>query len=143
MRKLLSVLVLLSLLFSTATVSAQGEDGPVSNGKGSEANVEQAYIVQMVDDPVVAYEGGVPGYRATKPGRGQKINPKSRDVTAYAGYLKGKHDQALNSVGGQKLYDYQYTFNGFSAVMSEEQAAALAQKAGVLSVTENSECMRR
>jgi hypothetical protein len=137
MRKLIAVLVLVSLMFSTATVAAQGEDGPVAGGKGAKANVEQSYIVQMVDDPVVAYDGGVPGYQATKPAKGEKINPRSREVVAYAGYLQSKHNEALNRVGGRKLYDYQYTFNGFSAVMSEDQAAALAQSPGVLAVTKN------
>jgi subtilisin family serine protease len=93
------------------------------------------YIVQMVDDPVVAYKGGVPGLKATKPGRGQKINPRSQDVIAYAGYLDARHGQLLSSVGGgRKLYDYYYSYNGFAAELTGEQAAALAILPDVLSV---------
>ena len=136
MRRIIAVLVLMTLLFSAAPAAAQ-EEGPVVADKGPQASIEQSYIVQMADDPVVAYDGGIPGLRATKPARGEKINPKDAKVVAYGRYLQGKHDAALNSVGGRKLYDYQYTFNGFSAVMSAEQAEVLAQKAGVLSVTPN------
>ena len=38
---------------------------------------------------------------------GEEDRPFFSDVTKYADYLKGKHDQALSHVGGgQKLYDY-------------------------------------
>jgi subtilisin family serine protease len=93
------------------------------------------YIVQMVDDPVVAYKGGVPGLKATKPGKGQKINPFSQDVVAYKAYLDARHGQVLSSVGGgRKLYNYYYSYNGFAAELTGEQAAALEILPDVLSV---------
>ena len=58
------------------------------------------YIIQMIGDPVVAYEGGIKGLKATKPNKGKKINPNSRHVIDYVSHLNGKHAQALNSVGG-------------------------------------------
>src|SRR5574342_384137 len=42
------------------------------------------YIVRMADLPVVSYEGGIAGLAATKPARGQKIDPNAGDVSAYA-----------------------------------------------------------
>jgi len=33
------------------------------------------YLVRMLQDPVVAYKGGIAGLNATKPGIGQKIDP--------------------------------------------------------------------
>ena len=53
----------------------------------------QTYIVQMLADPAVAYDGGVAGIPATKPGKGKKIDPSSSNVQSYSGYLKGKHDK--------------------------------------------------
>ena len=47
------------------------------------------YIVQMAQSPVVAYTGGVAGLNATKPAKGQKINPASPDVAKYVGHLNG------------------------------------------------------
>ncbi|WP_298828224.1 S8 family peptidase [uncultured Piscinibacter sp.] len=94
------------------------------------------YIVQLVEDPVVAYEGGIAGYRATKPAQGRKIDSTNPDVVNYFGYLSGRHDALLASVGGgRKAYSYGFVFNGFAAELSEAQAAKLATTAGVLSVS--------
>ncbi len=93
------------------------------------------YIVRMVDDPVVAYEGGVTGLSATAPKAGQKIDPNSADVTAYVRHLNGKHDAALRGVGNaKKLYDYTFSFNGMAVELTAAQAARLAKTPGVLSV---------
>ena len=54
----------------------------------------QTYIVQMLEAPAVAYDGGVSGIPATKPGKGNKINPAADNVQKYRAYLKGKHDKA-------------------------------------------------
>jgi len=93
------------------------------------------YIVQMIDDPVVAYEGGIKGLKKTKAEKGKKINPNSRHVIGYVDYLRAKHDEALSQVGGgQKVYSYQYSFNGFSAKLSHGQAKKLQSVDGVLAV---------
>ena len=43
------------------------------------------------------------------------------DVTKYVGYLKNRHDAELAKVGGgQKLYDYGFSVNGFAAKLSYE-----------------------
>ena len=97
------------------------------------------YIVRMADLPVVGYTGGVPGLAATKPGRGQKIDPNAGNVSGYAGYLDGQHNRAVAAVGGRKVYDYRYSINGFAAELSEAQAAALSAVAGVLTVTKDEE----
>jgi subtilisin family serine protease len=100
------------------------------------ATETQTYIVQFLEKPVVAYDGGVAGLPATKPGKGRKVDPDASDVVRYAGRLKGKHDDALAAVGGgRKLYDYVYSFNGLAAKLTETQAAALAKVDGVLAVT--------
>ena len=100
------------------------------------ADSTQTYIVQMLPNPVVTYAGGISGLPATKPGKGKKIDPSSSDVTKYADYLKGKHDQALSHVGGgQKLYDYVYSLNGFAAKLTEDQATRLSAQKNVLAVS--------
>jgi subtilisin family serine protease len=93
------------------------------------------YIVQMINDPVIAYTGDVPGFSATKPPKGQKINPDNANVTKYVQYLNNKHNEALSKVGGEKLYDYVYSFNGFAAKMSLQQANKLNVMDGVLLVS--------
>jgi len=99
--------------------------------KSAEASI---YIVQMEGQPVIAYEGDVAGYQATKPGKGQKINPKSAHVKKYAAYLEANQDQANTSVRAEKVYSYRYAFNGFAARMTQSDAAALKGRGDVINV---------
>src|SRR5438094_1478486 len=103
------------------------------------STASRLYIVQLVEDPVVAYKGGIAGYAATKPSKGSKIDPNSPQVTNYFGYLSGRHDALLASVGaaGKKAYSYGYAFNGFAAELSDAQAAKLAMSKGVLAVSKD------
>lgn len=96
------------------------------------------YIIRMLDEPVIAYKGGIKGYKATAPAAGKKINPLSATVVKYVKYLKNSHNQALSKVGnGRKLYDYTYSFNGFAAQLTPIQAEKIATLPGVLTVTPN------
>ena len=104
----------------------------------AKAKSNNLYIVQMNEVPVASYSGGMPGLRATKPARGQKIDTNSADVLAYSTYLNNRHSQILGTVGApRKVYDYNYTFNGFAAELDPGQAAALANVSGVLNVTKD------
>ena len=97
-----------------------------------------AYIVQLAELPVTAYDGRIRGLQATRPARGQKINPNAPAVTTYMAYLANRHDTVLRGVGnGRKLYSYGYVFNGFAAELTQAQAERLAQTKGVLAVTKD------
>lgn len=130
-----SILVLalaLSVVASPFATQAQS-DRPTQAGK-SKSNV---YIVRMIEDPVVAYRGGIAGLPATKPTAGQKINPLNPNVVRYVSYLDGRHTAVLNVAGGRKVYDYRYSFNGFAAELTPAQAAKMAGQPGVLSVSQD------
>lgn len=120
-------MMLITTVFSAGSVSAS----PVNNPGKSDG----IYIVQMAASPVVSYTGEIPGYKATKAAKGQKIDPFSADVVSYSGYLDARHNDALSQAGGRKLYDYRYSFNGFAAELTAAQAAKMSQLAGVVSVT--------
>jgi hypothetical protein len=97
-----------------------------------------AYIVQLADKPVAAYDGGIKGLAATKPRRGEKIDPFSPAVVNYLSFLQSKQEAAIGAVGGaRKLYSYAFTFNGFAADLTPAQVQKLASMPGVLSVTQN------
>ena len=139
--RVVSILIVLSMALALVGVSggtalAKGRDveGGTAKGKG---HTNSVYIVQMVDAPVVAYEGGIRGLKATKPANGKKINPNSPEVVNYVAYLDSRHDQALGAVGGRKLYDYRYSYNGFAAELSDSQAEALKGVEGVLAVSKD------
>ncbi|MBI3241185.1 MAG: S8 family serine peptidase [Chloroflexi bacterium] len=135
--KLLTVVAVLALLLAASTggLFAAGDPDVKGNGKGVSNGV---YIVQMLEDPVAAYKGGISGLKATKPNKGQKIDPNSPDVINYVSYLDNRHNDVLNGVGGgRKLYDFRYTFNGFAAELSDAQVASLKATAGVAAVTKD------
>ena len=128
----LALLLAVPLAVPSAFSAQEGEP------PGQSKRESKLYIVQMADAPVVAYTGGVSGLRATRPNRGQKIDPTSPDVVRYAAFLTAKHDDALLRVGGaRKAYSYKFSFNGFAAELSGGQADALRSLPGVLSVAKD------
>jgi hypothetical protein len=131
MKKLFSIFVLLALL-------AMSGPGYAAPSPQAEQAASQVYIVQMAEQPVVAYSGGIAGYPATKPAKGQKIDSLDPKVIKYAGFLDGKHDLAMRAVGAtKKLYDFRYSYNGFAAELNALQAEALKKLPNVISVNEN------
>jgi subtilisin family serine protease len=133
-----NLLVVLALL--AASVSVAGASPTRDSIEGGASTLPHkasngVYVIQLAEQPVVAYTGGIPGYKATKPKPNGKINPLDPDVVKYAGYLDSRHNAVLNAVGGSKLYDFRYTYNGFAAKLSPAQAAALKNTPGVLAVS--------
>ena len=122
--------------FALSAVTANVNAAAGGEGKAKVSN--NAYIVQMADMPVSAYAGGIQGLNATKPRKGQKIDPNAPAVVSYMAYLSAKQNTAMASVGAsKKLYNYGYVFNGFAAELTEAQALKLAQMPGVLVVTKD------
>jgi subtilisin family serine protease len=97
--------------------------------------VDDSYVVELVEAPVVAYKGGIKGYAATKPKSGLKIDPNSAKVVNYKAYLDARHDALAASVGATKFYSYGYSFNGFAAKLTAAQAEKLASTPGVLAIS--------
>jgi subtilisin family serine protease len=135
---------LLTLLSSAALSAVAALSVPIAAvdaAPGAESKAEakkysnNLYIVRMAELPVSAYDGSIKGYAATKPRKGQKIDPYSTAVVNYKSYLDARHSAALAAVGGsRKVYDYGYVYNGFAAELTQEQAARLARVPGVLGV---------
>ena len=119
-----------------ATLFVLPASARVDSRAGGIGNAKTAlYIVQMIDAPVVAYEGGTAGLEATAPASGQKINPNAANVVKYAAHLDARHNALLSKVGGgEKVYDYRYTYNGFAARLTPRQLAAAKSDPSVLSV---------
>lgn len=101
------------------------------------APVRNLYIVQLRHAPVVAYAGGIDGLKATKPAKGQKIDPLSPDVTKYVAWLEARHDEKLARLGAKKAYSYRYAFSGFAAELSDSQVAKLQADGDVVAVTKD------
>lgn len=99
-----------------------------------QARSHDIYIVQLKGDPVINYEGDIKGYKATKPGKGKKLNPNSAHVKKYAAYLEAQQNDTIQSVGGDKVYSYRYGVNGFAARMTHADAQVLKLRSDVANV---------
>lgn len=115
--------------------ATQGQTG-ASPDRRAQGEGDGTYLVQLADQPAAAYRGGIPGYPATRPQPGRKLDPNSTAVRRYAERLVARHDAALASVrGGAKAYSYTVAFNGFAAELTKAQADRLAGTPDVLAVT--------
>ena len=104
------------------------------------SNSSSIYIVRMADAPVVAYDGKVKGYSATRVAKGQKLDAEDPRVEKYFGYLTSRHDNALQKVGAaKKVYSYGYVFNGFAAELTDAQAEKLKAMSDVVTVWKDEE----
>jgi hypothetical protein len=136
-RRLILALGMTALLVASLPGAALAKSPSLDAGASAKKFTKTGvYIVRMADAPVVAYEGGIAGLPATKPAKGQKIDPLSDKVVKYVAYLDDTHAKAMATVGATKqLYSYRYSFNGFSARLTGAQASKLLGVKGVVSVT--------
>jgi subtilisin family serine protease len=127
------------VLMATFVIALGLSAGVAGGATGGTAAADAVYIVRLAEAPVVAYKGGIAGYEATKPAKGAKIDRNSTAVVRYAAHLDSRHDAVLAKAGGQKVYDYRYTFNGFAARMTKADVARAKADPGVLSVEKTQE----
>lgn len=125
----------------TSTIEASlvelADSAAISLAPGQADTPTQTYIVQMALDPVIAYDGGIRGLPATRPARGQKLDPLNPAVARYKDHLVRQQNTALRAVGapGQaKKYSFGYAFNGFAATLTEAQVRALKKRGDVVQV---------
>jgi subtilisin family serine protease/plastocyanin len=138
------MLTLLSTAVITAVAALSAPVTAVVAAPNAESNAQATkfsnniYIVRLAEQPVVANDGQVKGYAATRPRKGDKIDPNSPQVVKYRSFLESRQNEVLAKVGGgNKLYSYGYVFNGFAAELTAAQAEKLAATSGVLAVTKD------
>jgi len=123
-----------SITFATSALGAESLAQAVKSGKA------KSFIVIMANEPAINYEGNIAGLAATKPGKGSKINPNSAHVRKYQKFLEKSHGAALAKAGvdqSAQVNTYTVALNGFSAILTPEQASALERQAGVVKVMED------
>ncbi|MBA2283105.1 MAG: S8 family serine peptidase [Acidimicrobiia bacterium] len=140
---LLTAFTVVAVLVGAQSAPA-GSAPPPGRGQVVDAKdgAAQVYVVQMADEPVIAYEGGEPGLAATAPAPGRHANPNSANVRRYRAHLDRAHAAALAAAGAPadaKFYDYNFSFNGFAAELTPAQAARLAQNPEVVAVSVDAE----
>src|SRR5689334_22559183 len=89
------------------------------------------YVVQLAEDPAASYQGGLPGFAATAAAPGQRLDTHAAAVQGYAAYLRQRQDAVLAAAGVTKvLHRYTIVVNGFSAMLTDDQAARLRHTPG-------------
>ena len=134
-RRIFYTLLVLSLTLSLSTPAlAQDSGRQFANGDA------KSYIVVMAGDPILAYEGGIAEYAATKPGKGEKVNPNSAHVKKYENFLESAHNNSLQNAGAgidAKVNDYAFALNGYSAILTQAQVDAIKSQKDVVLVLED------
>ncbi|TDW75234.1 S8 family serine peptidase [Kribbella pratensis] len=139
-RKRQAIIVASALIAATAgvplLVNAANASQPATRTADPDVKRSEtgSYIVQLDDSPVAEYDGGIAGLAATKVAPGGKLLKTAAPVIDYVKHLAGERDQLLKTTNVKKLYDYNYTYAGFSAEMSYDDAVKLAKSSGVKSV---------
>jgi subtilisin family serine protease len=101
------------------------------------APIPSRYIVTLTEKPIATYDGNVKGLRATRPGKGQRVNVASSRAQRYRDYLEKQQAQAAARVGAKPLKHYAVSLNGFATTLTPDQARTLQGAPGILSVTKD------
>ncbi len=117
------VTVLFALVHAVGVVA---DPELIRSGPLAAKQASAVYIVQLRENPIAAYSGGVAGIAATKPAPGAKIDVNAANVRQYFAHLEQQHDRVMAEVGAsEKIYGYCYSFNGFAARLGASQVEAL------------------
>ncbi|MEZ9236000.1 S8 family serine peptidase [Shewanella sp. 10N.286.52.A9] len=111
---------------------------------------EHTYIIQLADQPVATYNGGIAGYSATAPAitaqqfgkqTKAKVNTQSTASRSYVNYLQNQQASIQSEISSKIgvaadiRQSYKYAFNGISMQLTQAQAARVANLNGVKAVT--------
>jgi subtilisin family serine protease len=120
---------------TAANTATSADESPSQATPPVKESPTGAYIVQLDDSPVAEYDGDIAGLPATRALPGGELISTASQVVGYVQHLASERAQVLNQVpDAKKLYDYNYTYAGFSAQMSYDDATKLAKSSGVKSV---------
>ena len=129
----LMLVVVMTLSMSSSVFAQTGDEPPPQSPVKS-------YIVILKDVPIAAYEGDIDGLAATKPLKGEKVDKTSKETKDYQNFLREKHAASLREAQAStfaQVHDYTFAINGYSAMLTEEQADNLRTQKGVVKVIED------
>ncbi|MFC0622670.1 S8 family peptidase [Kribbella deserti] len=120
---------------AAARTASDGTATPAPMQDAVKPSSTGVYLVQLDAEPVAEYDGGVKGLASTKVAPGGKLKRDNTGVRAYVSHLARERADVLRSAKGvRKLYDYDYTYAGFAARMTHDEAVKIAKQDGVKSV---------
>ena len=123
-------------LKSFASLSLCALAASLALGAQAQQVTRKPYLIQLVDAPVAAYEGGVAGLSATRPGVGQKLDMASARVQSYQAFLNTKVNAVTAKVPSAAVYQrYSVVVTGFAAMLSPDELNALSRDPAVRAIT--------
>ncbi|MGC5288556.1 S8 family serine peptidase [Micromonospora sp. DT231] len=93
------------------------------------------YVVELAEDPLTAYAGGVSGLARTRPEAGSRLDVTSAPSRAYRGHLDAQRSAIVAAAGVTVDAAYTAAFNGFSAKLTAQQVTTLRADKRVRAVT--------
>ncbi|MDN3653360.1 S8 family serine peptidase [Thalassotalea ponticola] len=106
------------------------------------------YIVQLTDEPVATYHGGIDGMPATvshisraRQNQHQPLDLAQPEIASYRQYLTNKRQQVMNQASQlqgvhiQAKQTFSVTLNAFTTDLTQQQAMRLAKVPGVKRIT--------
>ena len=123
-RRLLTLATLTALLGSGATAALSAPSEPDTLTVATEASLtgdlaapqefaDGNYVVMMREQPLATYDGHAPGFTATRPDEGEKVDPDSRAARQWTQKLEADQAQALEQAGADAPHT---TFTGAGTV---------------------------
>src|SRR5471032_1190152 len=104
--------------------------------QSAQSQERRSYIVQLIDKPAASYAGQLAGLAATKPAPGARLNVGAADVQAYLVYLDSRQAAVVSSVPAATVtHRYNVVFNGFSALLTDDEVRALKKNGGVANIS--------
>jgi uncharacterized repeat protein (TIGR01451 family) len=101
----------------------------------------ETYLIRLADPAVPSYEGGEPGLAPTTPAPGGRLDPDAEPVRAYRDFLVEEQVgfvQRMERTTGREIevpFTYQYAVNGIAAVLTADEARAIADDPAVVSIS--------
>ncbi|MEM7333827.1 MAG: S8 family peptidase [Chloroflexota bacterium] len=141
--KKVSIILALAIIFGIVVTASTAGDTPSAADFAVDSPAKSelsGYVVVLAGAPVVAYDGDLNYFAATRPQRGEKVDVNSRAVQQYASFLEARQRGALQQAGAttdRMLNNYVYSLNGFAANLTEIEANELRSNPDVLFVFEN------
>ncbi|WP_240639456.1 protease inhibitor I9 family protein, partial [Micromonospora ureilytica] len=93
------------------------------------------YVVELAEDPLTTYAGGVSGLARTRPAAGNRLDVTSAPSQAYRRHLDAQRAAVAAAAGVTVNAVYTNAFNGFSAKLTAQQATTLRADKRVRAVT--------
>ena len=102
-------------------------------------DTRRSYIVQLTDKPVATYTGQVAGLPATMPAAGQRLDVDAAAVQSYINYLDNKQEAVISTISSAEItHKYDVVFNGFAALLTDDEVRALKANPAVAAITADS-----